>query len=399
MKHIPKIFDYTLYALLIALPFSKALPNIFLALLVVLLLLRYKEFKHTKVAGPVLLLYGSLVLYLSLKAVINTTFLEDFKLYEKHFIVFALSIILSFYKEDIAKIKYSIIISVSLAAYISIGRLILYCIEIGSFSFANGDDINSILLLERPYMGFFLLVNIILLAECYNSLKKYRTAIIANIGIMCLFLIVLSARLSFATLVLLIFVYIFFYLKMNAIKKAALLAGVAVICFTGIALNRNFIERLFIKEDLEKTIEFAQKAEPRVLIWGCAYTISQDDFNILTGEKGYKILENKLVACYADNITNDDEKKQYYIDSKFNTHNTFLDFFMVGGLIALLLFCAFMLYSCLAAVNNFYTMALAISLILFLFFENLFHRQLGCYIFSIFVFIVNYRKIETSLSK
>ncbi len=109
----------------------------------------------------------------------------------------------------------------------------------------------------------------------------------------------------------------------------------------------------------------------------------RDDFNVVFGYSSNTIVENNYVNCYAKTIKNE-SKKAYFTETKFNSHNQFIDMYLNNGLIGLLLFVSFFITLFYAVKDNFFDVATLLSIVLFLLVENVLHRQTGCYIFSIF---------------
>jgi uncharacterized metal-binding protein len=80
----------------------------------------------------------------------------------------------------------------------------------------------------------------------------------------------------------------------------------------------------------------------------------------------------------------DYSRQQWFLYQNFNTHSQFVDLFLLGGLIAIILFVCFLVFYLIAVRNNFTAVAVGVAFIAVLLIENVFHRQFGCFIFSIF---------------
>lgn len=78
-----------------------------------------------------------------------------------------------------------------------------------------------------------------------------------------------------------------------------------------------------------------------------------------------------------------EKRKNWFIERNFNTHNQYIDIVLSYGIIGLLIFMMFIKELITFFYKNIYSLNLALSLILFLFIENLFHRQLGSFIFAL----------------
>jgi len=209
-----------------------------------------------------------------------------------------------------------------------------------------------------------------------------------------LFIVLISARISIITLFLLAVVYLIFYSKISWVKKGVSL--VSFVLFFGLLVltNKNISERFFVKSNLEESLKVASDYEPRIVIWNCAYLMTQkSDFNSIIGFDGYKTISNNFLDCYSSTIENP-SKKEYFLTEKFNSHNQFIDFYLIGGFIGLLLFLTFFIKLLIEVRSNFFQMAIVISFLLFFCVENIFYRQFGCYLVGIFILILLQRKIN-----
>ena len=100
-----------------------------------------------------------------------------------------------------------------------------------------------------------------------------------------------------------------------------------------------------------------------------------------------------LNDCYNSSISNV-SKKEYYSITKFNSHNQFFDIFLDGGVVGTFLFLILFIFSMYSFRNNFDAIFILFSFLLFLVFENIFQRQIGTYLFGIFIPL--FHKIITS---
>ncbi|CAA9199717.1 hypothetical protein FLA105534_02743 [Flavobacterium bizetiae] len=158
--------------------------------------------------------------------------------------------------------------------------------------------------------------------------------------------------------------------------------------------NKNISERFFVKSNLEESLKVASDYEPRIVIWNCAYSMTKkSDYNSLIGFKGYKEISNNFLECYANTIENI-SKKEYFLTEKFNSHNQFIDLYLIGGLIGLGLFVAFFIKLFIEVRKNFFQTAIIVSFLLFFCVENIFYRQFGCYLVGIFILILSHIKTK-----
>lgn len=393
MYSIPKLYDVSLFTLIISLSFSSAIPNIGLCILLLLFIYRLtkKEKIFTFNSQNKFLIF--LFFYLIIKQIIATKFIfEDFNIYSRFLIILILPFLLQ--GESKTKIAVAVIISSLLAMFIALFNTFFYYIKNSELPFANGEIVNKILVIERPYIGFYCLIGIVMCFYLVKQLPKYRTLFFIISFILSIFIILIVARLSLLTGILLGFTYLLFYSELTIVKKIILFSSSILIISLVIFSYKNMTNRFFTNTSMERIKLY----DPRVDIWDCSYKISQEnEFNDFFGCKSHQEVSNKLVDCYGTKSENDPPRRQWFVDTRFNTHNQFIDFYLVGGLFGGLLFIYFIYQIIKESKNNFHYLALVISLVLFLLFENVFQRQLGCYLIGIilsFIHQINLNKFR-----
>jgi O-antigen ligase len=378
-----KIYDYLFAALLLLMPFSMALPNIVIALLVLLFVADYKSVDYKRLRSlPVIMLYAFLAYYFIRGAITGALFI-DWNIYKKLIILFIMPVL--FLKVRQAQVvKAGVVAGVMLSIIASVFLTAKYYMQFSSLPFLSGEAVNKLLLLERPYAGFYAIMGVIFSFDLISSYPKYKKWLLATSITAILFIVVISARISFITLIFLAGTYILFYLRISNVKKAALVTISLLAVVLTFVLNKNIAERFFIKANVEQAI-LASDYEPRLVIWPCAYSlIKNDDFNPVFGYPDNTVVTNHYVDCYKSTILNNESKKAYFVETKFNSHNQFIDIFLTGGLVGLLLFVLFFACSFFKVRYSYFDTALLIAMVFFLLVENVLHRQTGCYIFSIF---------------
>lgn len=387
MFSIQKIYNIFLFTLIISLSFSSAIPNICLGVLILIFL--YRLIKKEKVFTlktqyiPFILLF----FYLVLKQLIVTKFnFEDFNIYSRFLIILILPFLLQ--DESKTKIAIAVVISSFLAILVAVFNTIFYFIKYKNLPFENGDVVNKILVIDRPYLGFYCLTALILCFYLIKKLPKYRILLFIVSIILSTFIMLIVARLSLITGILLGFVYLLFYSEFTIIKKIIIVLSSTLVIGITLFSYKNMTNRFFTNTSMERIKLY----DPRVDIWDCSYKISQEnEFNIFLGCKSHQEVSNKLVECYGTKSENDPPRRQWFVDTRFNTHSQFIDFYLVGGLIGLLLF-IYLIYEIIkGSINDFYFFSLVISLVLFLFFENVFQRQLGCYLIGVILSLTSYK--------
>lgn len=389
------IFEYLIYLLILLLFFSKALPNIALILLS-LLFLKDLKFNGLKMNFSSAAILFALLIYLFFKSLFFGTIVYDLKVYKGIFLLFWLSLLLRKIK-DVRLFNNFILMGIDACIISSLFLIVLFFYKNNSLPFTNTAEVNNLLLLERPYIGFVAVLGFLLSLENAIIFAKYRWLYLVNAIILILFIILISARISIITLFCVSMVFFLFYYKVKWHQKVFFTIALILLFGIVISTNKNISERFFIKKNIEESLKVASDYEPRILIWNCANNMTEkDDFSFITGFKGYEIVSNNFLDCYSTTIENE-SKKEYFLSEKFNSHNQFIDFYLIGGILGLLLFTGFFVKLFYEAKTNFFSTAIVISFLLFFFVENIFYRQFGCYLFGIFILnLVPQRKVSNA---
>lgn len=375
-------FEILFSLLLLLLPFSNAIPNIAFGLIILLFLLEISKvsFKNFSNSTKILIL---LLFFLIIKSLCYGFFIEDFSYY-KFFLILIITPILFLKINNKDLIKKAAIIAINLSVLISIYNIVIYFLNYHYLPFNDGWAVNALLILERPYAGVFSLISIIISFELYRTSTKFRYFYFLSILISIFFIFLISARISIITLILLLIIYLLFYFKKKITYKLFLFTGIFLTVLLTVLLNKNLSQRFFIQKNIESTIQVAKASEPRVIIWDCAFEmIKSTNFNQFSGLSSYNQINYNFKECYGKSIENSD-RKHWFLNKEYNSHNQFIHFYLIGGIIGFLLFFIFIVHSLFYSRNNFYGFSIILTLTLFLFVENLFERQFGTYIFIIF---------------
>ncbi len=383
-------YDYLFAILVFSLPFSPAIPNIVLGFLFFLFVLDIKNISFKKLNLPQYFTITILISYLILKAAFNNSFLLDFTIYSRFFIL--LIIPLLFLKLKNINLFYnSIIFSVNVMILISIYKIVSFYIKFHILPLYSGYDVNRLMLIERPYAGFFVVIGCLLslkkMTISQTNKKYFLLSSILSVG----YIFLISARISFLSLLAALSIYLLFYLKISNYKKLIYFILISLLLSLSFSLNKNISDRFFIKQNIKESLKFASNYEPRIIIWDCAYKIiNEKDFNYFFGLNSYSDICQKYLNCYSNTISNQQEKI-WFLDIKFNSHNQFIDLFLIGGIIAIFLMVLYFFLMLFSLRRHFFELAIVISFIMFFAVENVLHRQFGCYIFSIFagMFMMN----------
>lgn len=269
-------------------------------------------------------------------------------------------------------------------------RILGYYFQNEGFEFSVGKFINEVLMGDRPYVGFVYVLSILLCVYFSLNTKKkiYRILLIFTAVLFFVLVLLISARLSMLSLACLVLLS-FFYTK-NWKIPITLVLGIIVSVFLLIKFNPNFVDRFYSGFKQEKyTLENAMIMEPRYHIWDCAIDLVKEEKGAFWKGIGFQWTTDYLVDCFHthDNFKSSDHR-QYFIRSRFNTHNQFLGIYLSSGFLALCLFFSFFIMSFFKSRKNYFAFASILVLFLFCLVENVLSRQMGCLLFG-FVWIIS----------
>lgn len=391
MREILKsIYPFLFLTFCFALPLDKyatAVPNIILIALLIFFPFVVKKEDFKKLFRKEVIVFTALVVYLVINSLLFQDYNNDFSIIKK--IAASLLLIILFIPLDnTKKLKKAIIASVLTCIIICLVNLYWFYINEGEFNFASGGAVDEVLIIDRLYLGFLCVLSIIaslgLMGGKYNDDNKwYFSNIVLNIG----FVLLISSRVAILLLIILFLLKIF-YTK-NRKEYLFFFVGIIGIIVVAFALNKNLQERFFYSHNSKTNKSYLEQIkvwEPRFVIWGCNYSISQNEDFLLTGLGFYKT-KNLLVSCYSDDIKKED-KRNYFIEQKFSPHNQFFDFLLSTGIIGGLLFSILLILLFYNYKHSYFKTALLLSIFVFAFIECFFHRQLGGYIFSIICILI-----------
>jgi O-antigen ligase len=383
IKRIDHLFDIVFSILLLSLSISMAVPNILLGVLFLLFLLKKKK----KIFSVLYIkLLGLFVLFIFTKAIFFESFIDNIYLY-KHLVVILLLSLLVFNTKNIYSLIKAYVLGVFIGVIISVVNIFNFYLDNNFFPFGNTSQVLDLLLIHRPYFGFMCFVAIVLIYILINKAKsKKEKKVFLILGIIILgFLFTIVARLSLLLALSYIILRVIMRFKLSK-TKLIFAMSLCIFVLAGIFLvNKNIKNRFYIKDSYKETVKVLKNQEPRFVIWNCSLKqLKESEFNIFIGHKNRSEIQDNLTACYNLDIDNV-SKRNYYLKTNFNTHNQFVDIFLDGGLIGFVLFTVILLLCCYFFRNNFDAIFILFGMSFFLLVENLFHRQLGVYLFGTFI--------------
>lgn len=376
--------------LLFSIPFSDiaaSLPNIFLIALAVLFPFCVQKEKLKELKNPSYLLYLGLILYVGVDIWINGYLISDISQLGKLCLPICLLIVSFPLNKEIKYLQVSLITGVFFVICGSLISLVFYVFEQGRFSFSNGSFINEVLLLERVYIAFLCVLSLIFSLHLFDlSSSKKRKLLIINIVIVISFVFIIAARIAILSMIFIVIYYVF---RVFDKKKILYVIGICSVLVGILFLaNKNLQNRFFYSDQNNSFIENLKIWEPRMVIWPCVYDIvNSESFSFHTGVGSYQSTRLELLDCY-DNTIQHPEKKKWFLDIKYNTHNQFLDFLLVSGFVGFLCFVIIFFSALWNSKNSSLKISLVLAFVFLGLVENYLHRQVGVYCFAIFLIML-----------
>lgn len=374
------IYDALAALLVFFVPFSYAFPNLILIPLGLVFLFN-KKWKIIKLKDLKKLAFFLIaILFITINIGIKGNFNESFDIVSKLYITIAF-FLLFYVVIQKTWVEIAFLSGLMISFFISVYNITSYFIQNDFINIDIGPQTNALLSIERPYLGFMMALGIfILFKNIRNKIWSKWFYILSLVFIA--FVVYISARLSLGLILIIVLQHLnVLYKKRRMLLYGSVFAFATIFVFA-IIFNDNFRNRMRIKSNYHQTIKALKAYETRYLIWPCAIENTAKT-SWFFGTGGYNLSEKLQVECYTENI-NRSKKKRYYQTEAFNTHNQYLDFLLVSGLIPFVCLVVFLLSLCL----KYYKQPLGIlSLIFILFFlvENVLHRQLGVFLFGIFL--------------
>ena len=378
------IYPYVYLLLFLTIPFEdyiRALPNILLGILVVVFPFVVKKEDFKKIDSSLIFLLLLFFGYLFVNSALSDSLEDDFTIIKKVLIAVGL-VVLYIPVRDFDKIKKAILFSSVAAIVFSVINIVILTNTLQDFHFGDSPMVIEALLVDRLYLGLLsvlsILVSYSLMLPKFHPKNRYY---LANIIINILFLFLISTKIALLLLVCLLLLRQLYGSKKN-IRIPILLVIVAVL---GTLFYIGFRDKNDKKPSLLTSLATNTMTwELRSETWQCGWQIAQQGEVNWTGI-GFYNTKDQLVSCY-ENITNSN-KRQNFINKRYNTHNQFLDFYISAGLIGFLLFSILIIALFVKNRNHYFPIALLFSLIAYCMVENVFHRQIGAYYIG-FILIV-----------
>ena len=391
---LQKAYTYLAAAVCVSIPFmtyAKAFVNVTMICLLGVLILGFKKDKIIALLNQrYVKMFFVFLTFVILFSLFNESFFNDLSETRKIAQTLLLLILFSQVKNKEVLI-YSFIAGTFISTFITDINIINYYLN--SFEFLiSGGAVKDLFITQRLYLGFFIVISIILLLERYSKISnkkaKYIYLFLLVFFLISLFLI--ASRSAIAIAFLTLTTSIIYNIK-NKYRIGFLLT--MSIVFLAIIFNSKTLSKRFLYSDDSIRSSFIEKIkthEPRYDIWKFSTQIFKEEKPYIFGIGTFRTQE-LLVSKYQ--LMPIEKRKNWFMERNFNTHNQYLDILISFGLIGLFVFLFLLKEIIVLCYKNIYSANLILSLVLFLLIENVFHRQLGSFIFAltlaIAVFIIN----------
>ncbi|MFT5102674.1 MAG: O-antigen ligase [Candidatus Latescibacterota bacterium] len=380
-----------------ALPLDKyatAVPNVVLIALVALFPFVVTKADFKKLVKREVLLFAGFVIFISLNSALFHDITKDITIISK--ILGSLLLLVLFIPinktENLMK---TLVLVVLVCMAISLYHLYFFYMQEGEFNFSFGGDINEILIIDRLYLGFLCVLSVVSsIALIGNKYSDYNKWYFANVVFCIGFVLLISSRAAILLLILLFFLKIFY----SKSKKEYILffGGIIGLVVMAFMFNKNLSERFFYTHSTQQEkgyIELFKQWEPRFVIWNCNYDIAIAENPVAAG-LGFYNTRDLLVDCYGEVIDKKD-KRAYFQERRFNSHNQFMDVYLSAGLLALLLL-VLLFIALLKGQHGYYKTAFLLVIFTFASIECVFQRQLGAYLFALILILMIFPKSDSS---
>ena len=391
---LDKIYNYIGFLMCLSIPFmtyAKAFVNIcMICLFLILIVLINKQIFLEIIKNTFFKIFLIFLSFIILFTVFNSSFLLDFSETRKIAQIALLFVLFSF-ANDKRILIYGFILGVFISSLISGINIINYYLN--SFELLiSKSSVEDLFITQRLYLGFFTIISAILLLNIYqtsiNKIQKYLSLLLIIYFLFMLFLISSRSALLIAAVV---FLTTIIY-QIKPLYSFFWVLAVGFIFSATIFQNKNLSSRFLYSEDSIRSsfVEKIKTHEPRYDIWKFSGQIFKEEKPYFFGIGTFKTQE-LLISKYQ--LMPIEKRKNWFIERNFNTHNQYIDIGLSYGIIGLLIFLIFVKEILKFSFKNIHSLNLVISLLLFLFIENIFHRQLGSFIFALILvlalFLIN----------
>ncbi len=388
------LYDYVFALLCFSLPFEGRLrfvPNFLLIVMGLMFFFIVKKEQLLKLKSRMFLVPLSFLIYVFLVVFLGQDSIHNNISFIKKVALIPVVYIVALAVNDIVKAKVFFIAGLAVSVLISYVNLVSNYMTNSDFNISFGNLITELLVTERVYIGFMCVLSFIWSLEL---LEKNKKLMILNIAMIVCFVFLIGARISIISIILISLLKIIG--NYNYKKAVMIVAGGVLFIVSFFALNPSLQERFFHSHQKGTLVQRIKGWEHRFQIWECAYGMfkngKDESRNHTFGYQSFNITNNRLLDCYKS-IPNDEIKRNYYVSTKFNTHNQFVDILLSSGFVGLTIF-TFIFISGFSFKGNTFNNFLLITVILLAMVENFMYRQIGVYLFGLILTVIATNKIK-----
>lgn len=361
---------------------GEAIPNILLGILVFVFPWVVKKVDWKVCTTLPFYILVLLVLIITIQSVILGT--RGDLIFVNRLILILIIIILSIPINQKLVPIYAFLSGSSILLLVSSVKLLSLFIISGKVDMTVGEHVGSVLLGDRPYVGYIYVISFCLCLYISTIISKSKFLFYTAAIIFLVFIVIISARMSLLSVGIIILFYGFYTKNVKGFGLIILIASLFFVLM--LTFNKSLKKRFFITNHDHKWEQLI-KFEPRVFIWDCGYNIYLQNKSYLFG-KGFVNINNQLRTCYSGRTDFINESQQdFFVRSNFNTHNQFLNFLISTGIPSFLLFMIFFAIWLKENIKNYYACILVCAIFLFCLVENVLSRQMGVELFALtFIF-------------
>ena len=388
---LAKTYNYIVFLICLSIPFmtyANAFVNISMICLLCILIAIFEREKIIKIFRfRFLKVLIGFLFFIIITSIINDSFYLDFDESRKLGQIILLIILFSF-TPDKKLIMYGFISGTFISSLLTNINIINYYLSSSDLLILK-PSVKELFVTERLYLGFLIVISSILLANLYQITKDKRLKYL-SLSLIVFFLATLFVISSRSALIILAVVFLTTTIyQLSPLNSLLLIITVGLIFSTIIFTNKNLSSRFLYSEDSIRSsfIDKIKTHEPRYDIWKFSGQIFKEEKPYFFGIGTFKTQE-LLKSKYQ--LMPIEKRKNWFIERSFNTHNQYIDIALSYGIIGLFIFLIFVREIVKFSLKNIQSFNLIISLLLFLIVENIFHRQLGSFIFALTLVLALY---------
>ena len=381
---LAKTYNYIVFLICLSIPFmtyANAFVNISMICLLCILIAIFEREKIIKIFRfRFLKVLIGFLFFIIITSIINDSFFLDFDESRKLGQIILLIILFSF-TPDKKLIMYGFIAGTFISSLLTNINIINYYLSSSDLLILK-PSVKELFVTERLYLGFLIVISSILLANLHQITKDKRLKYL-SLSLIVFFLATLFVISSRSALIILAVVFLTTTIyQLSPLNSLLLIITAGLIFSTIIFTNKNLSSRFLYSEDSIRSsfIDKIKTHEPRYDIWKFSGQIFKEEKPYFFGIGTFKTQE-LLKSKYQ--LMPIEKRKNWFIERSFNTHNQYIDIALSYGIIGLFIFLIFVREIVKFSLKNIQSFNLVISLLLFLIVENIFHRQLGSFIFAL----------------